>query len=334
MKAGIIGFGLSGRIFNLPLAQSAGIEIVSVAVADASKYSGQSEVTFVSTDELFSDPSIELVIVASPNAFHSAHAAAALRAGKHVVIEKPLALNSVEVESIAAAAREGTGVASVFHSRRWDGDFLTLKEVVDQGSTGNWKIFESSWSMNKPQAQQRWKDQDTLGGGLLTDFMPHLIDQALCLFGIPDTAALDRSTQRAGSLGADYLAVTLRYGEKRARLMVDCFSPAPRQRFRLAGDRGEYLSTGIDNQEDHLRRGIAPTSDDFGAADATRASELVEFDGRHQPISLKRGDYVSFYRNLRIAIETGGQPPVSLHEAGRVIEIIDALNRNQVWVSG
>jgi scyllo-inositol 2-dehydrogenase (NADP+) len=335
MKAGIIGFGLSGRIFHLPLARAAGIDVMSIAVSDASKYCDlHPGLEFTSADRLIADPALDLIIVASPNALHCEHACAALQAGKNVVIEKPVALNSVEVKSILKAAERGRGLVSAFHSRRWDGDFLTLKHVVEQEMVGEWKIFESAWLMNKPVAQHRWKDQDSFGGGLLTDFMPHLLDQALHLFGLPDEATLERSTQRAGSLGADYLSVTLRYQEKRARLTVDCFSSTPRQRFRLAGDVGEYIETGIDNQEDCLRRNIDVLVEEFGGVDHTRISEFTDYAGQRRPVSMKRGSYTAFYRELRIAIETGGKPPVSLHEAGRVVDIIDALSRNQVWARG
>ncbi|MGV2129538.1 Gfo/Idh/MocA family oxidoreductase [Agrobacterium vitis] len=335
MKAGIIGFGLSGRIFHLPLARAAGIDVISIAVSDSSKYcDAHPALEFTSADRLIANPAIDLIIVASPNTLHCEHACAALQGGKHVVIEKPIALNNAEVKAVIKAAEGGRGIASVFHSRRWDGDFLSLRHVVEQQMVGNWKVFESAWLMNKPVAQQRWKDQDSQGGGLLIDFMPHLLDQALHLFGLPDEATLDRSTQRAGSLGADFLSVTLRYQEKRARLMVDCFSPSPRQRFRLAGDGGEYTVTGIDNQEDHLRRDIDVFDEDFGAVDDMRISEFADYAGQRSAIAMKRGNYASFYRDLRIAIESGGKPPVSLHEAGRVVDIIDALNRNQVWARG
>ncbi|MCF1494369.1 hypothetical protein GOZ83_12435 [Agrobacterium vitis] len=331
MKAGIIGFGLSGRVFHMPLLHAAGIEVTSVAVRDPSKYSDNGEINFVTVQQLIEDPAIDLVVVASPNSQHCEHACEALGAGKHVVIEKPLALNPRDADTILAAADQAPGTACVFHSRRWDGDFLTLCDVLRDGLVGEWKVFESAWSMNKPVAQQRWKDQDALGGGLLADFMPHLLDQAICLFGLPDLAHLDRSTQRSGSLGADFLTIALHYGERRARLSVDCFAPLPRQRFRLAGTHGEYVVTGIDNQEEQLRQGIDATDAIFGEGDPRRVSEFTDYSGNRRHVQLARGQYSSFYRDLRIAVENGTPAAVSLHDAGRVIAIIDALNRNQVW---
>ena len=333
MRAGIIGFGLSGRTFHLPLLRAAGIEAASVAVRDPSGRAAEEGLRFVSVDDLCADPAIDVVVVASPNPDHPAHAVKALRAGKHAVVEKPLSLTPAGAREVARAAREAGRIASVFHNRRWDGDFLTL-ERVRRERFGEWAVFESCWRMGKPAAQQRWKDHDGMGGGLLADFMPHLGDQALRLFGEPDRAVLDSAVQRRGSPGADYAAITMMYGERRARLSADCFSATAAPRFRLAGPPGEYVCDGADNQESQLRRGVDPASPCFGAPDGGRTSRFAGFGGGGGPVPLERGGYATFYRDLRLAIEAGGPAPVPAHEAARVVEIIDALRRNAAWTAG
>ena len=331
MRAGIIGFGLSGRVIHLPLLRRAGFEVSTVAVTDPLKYTEHSDINFVTVEDLCADPTLDLIVVASPNALHEAHGMLALESGKHVVFEKPLASTLKSANRISSAAQKARGRASVFHSRRWDGDFLTLQDCQRRGAIGDWQIFESRWSMNKPVAQQRWKDQDALGGGLLVDFMPHLVDQTLTLFGLPQSASLDRATQRSGALGADCLAITMAYGDRRARLFVDCFGTLPGQRFRLAGTGGEYVCTGIDNQDAELRLAAEGKAAKF--VGPSRTSTLATFHGQTMQVDLLEGDYAHFYRNFKIAIETGTDLPVSTQEAERVVEIIDTLNRNGVWMA-
>lgn len=185
--------------------------------------------------------------------------------------------------------------------------------------------------MNKPAAQHRWKDSDGLGGGLLVDFMPHLVDQALCLFGVPDRAYADIATQRIDAIGADYATVTLVYGQKRVLLSTDCFSANPRWRFRLAGIAAEYVCTGSDGQEAQLRAGVSPSAPEFGAQSAGRISRLVPMSGDATAIDLDPGNYRGFYEQLKLAIMEGLPVPVPIPEAEKVVAIVDALRRERSW---
>jgi len=334
LRAAIIGFGLSGRTFHMPLLRASGFEVAAVGVREAEGRAPADGVPFVSVDRVFSDPTVDLVVVTSPNALHTEHGLQAIAAGKHVVIEKPLAAAPAGAEALQRAAAASGRVVSVFHSRRWDGDFLTLRRLVETGAVGDWTLFESRWRMNKPVAQRRWKDRDDQGGGLLNDFMPHLIDQALHLFGLPDRADLDQSVQREGGAGADYVAVTLAYGHRRAVLQADCFGFQPSPRFRLAGPSGDYACEGIDPQEGQLRAGMAPDAPDFGVSAATRPSAIAAPSGEARPVPVEPGRYAAFYDGLRLAIETGAPPPVPVADAARVVDLIAALQGKGRWTPG
>jgi len=333
LQAGLIGFGLSGRTFHKPLLEAAGIPVVACAVRNLAHQGPVDDLRFCSIEDLLSDDTVNLVVVASPNPLHEEHALQAIQAGKHVVIEKPLATTKAGAERIVRAARQAHGQRiTVFQSRRLDGDFLTLASVLKDTFAGEWSILESRWGMAKPMAQGRWKDQEALGGGLLMDFFPHLLDQALVLNGLPDSITLEKAYQRENTAGADYLSATLRYGERRARLSVDCFSPKPGHRFRLAGSPGDWRCFGVDPQEARLHAGLSPLDETFSAPGDDQSERLCLFDGSERSLSLRQGDYLGFYRKLKAAIETEDDVPVSIEDAARVVSIIEALGETGVWL--
>ncbi|MER9947260.1 Gfo/Idh/MocA family oxidoreductase [Mesorhizobium sp. M0047] len=331
IRAAIVGFGLSGKTFHYPLLRAAGFEVSAIVVSDPGRHKAPDGVYFASLDAVCENGDIDLVVVCSPNPMHHDHGLRAIRAGKHVVIEKPLASTVEEASALCQAAGRSQGVATVFHSRRWDGDFLTLRRLLREGAVGDWQILESRWGMNKPVAQKRWKDNDDLGGGLLADFMPHMIDQALCLFGLPDRVDADIATQRVGGIGADYVAVTMRYGSKRVSLATDCFSSNPGWRFRLAGTMAEYICMGTDQQEAQLRAGMSPSAPDFGLSSTELISRLAPMSGEPRAINLDRGNYLGFYNQLKVAIAEGQPVPVDISEAANVVAIIDSLRTTGCW---
>lgn len=331
LRAAIIGYGLSGRVFHRPLLVAAGFELAGIGVREPEHRDPADGVVFRTVEDVVSDPSIDLVVITSPNNLHLEHGLRAIGAGKHVVIEKPLAVRGRDARTLRDAATRSGKVVTVFHSRRWDGDYLTLRGLVEAGAVGDWQILESRWSMNKPVAQRRWKDSDEHGGGLLNDLMPHLVDQALQLFGKPDRAATDRTTQRIGGVGDDYVCITMAYGRKRVVLAADCFGMRPQTRFRLAGTEGEYAVEGMDGQEAQLRAGILPTDPAFGAATANRSSTLTDVAGERRDIPILNGRYGDFYKILARAIQTGEPPPVLVEEAVDVVDLIETLREAGAW---
>ena len=331
MKAVIVGYGLSGKTFHLPLLRAAGIDVRQVAVSRPRDPDPTTNVSFVDFAAACADQSVDIVVITSPNVLHCDHALAAIDAGKHVVIEKPMATTARDAARIVRAAEMSNRLVTVFHNRRWDGDYLTVKRLLENGRVGAWQIFQSHWGMNKPIPQTRWKDNQDSGGGLLLDFMPHLVDQAISLFGLPDVARLERATQRAGGLGPDFLEISLAYGSRRAFLTTDCFTMGPTPRFRLAGTEGEYRSSGTDSQEADLRAGISPNELAYGHDKTPRQSDFYDLTGDAKQIDLEIGDYVQFYRGFLDAAAGKRLAPVALDEAEQVVGIVDALMCNGRW---
>ncbi|MDE2221063.1 MAG: Gfo/Idh/MocA family oxidoreductase, partial [Gammaproteobacteria bacterium] len=184
-KVGLVGFGLAGRVFHAPLIRASGMQVVGVVSRQRDAVSAALPAASVMPDlgALLSQPGLDLVVIATPNDQHEAQALAALAAGKHVVVDKPLALSSAGADLLIRAAAESGVMLSVFHNRRWDSNFRTLKRVLEAGTLGAVQGFEARWNRYRPKLPDRWRESAAHGGGLLFDLGTHLIDQALQLFG-------------------------------------------------------------------------------------------------------------------------------------------------------
>src|SRR5215211_3877489 len=218
---GLIGYGLGGSAFHAPLiAAEPRLRLEAVVTSRAGQVERDHPGTRVagSAEELLADPAVELVVVAAPNAVHYELAAAALRAGRHVVVDKPFTLSAADADELIALAEATDRRLSVFHNRRWDGDFLTVRRCLDTGLLGNVSSFTSRYDRFRPVPKGSWKEQDVPGSGILYDLGPHLIDQALQLFGRPGTVWADVGIQRPGVGAVDYLHLVLGYGRLRVLL--------------------------------------------------------------------------------------------------------------------
>lgn len=134
---------------------------------------------------LFNDPNIDLIVIPTPNDTHFPLAKAALEAGKHVIVDKPFTVTLSQARELDALAKSFGRVLSVFHNRRWDSDFLTVKALLNEGTLGEILFFESHFDRFRPQVRNRWREQAGPGSGIWYDLAPHLLDQAVNLFGLP-----------------------------------------------------------------------------------------------------------------------------------------------------
>ena len=209
IRVGLVGYGLAGSVFHAPLIRACErMELVAVQTTREVPNGVRS------LEELIERS--DLVVVASPNTTHFPIAKQALEAGRHVVIDKPIAVTVDEADELIRIARDNRRVLSVFHNRRWDSDFRTVGEVLPR--LGDVMLFEASWDRFRPELKQGWREVPRPGGGLFNDLGPHLIDQALQLFGMPDAVAGDIFPQRVEAAVDDYFDVTLHYGPRRVCL--------------------------------------------------------------------------------------------------------------------
>lgn len=325
VRVGLIGYGYAGKTFHAPLINAAnGLTLAGVASRDAAKVRADLPDVTVYPDAkaLIGTPDIDLVVIATPNDTHTHLALAALEAGKHVVIDKPFALNVDEARQVVAAAERHGRFLSVFHNRRWDSDFLTIRRALADGLIGDVLHFESHFDRFRPQVRDRWRERDGPGGGLWFDLGPHLVDQALCLFGLPDHVQASMARQRPGVPADDWAHVILSYGECRVILHAGMLVAGGSQRFVAHGTRGSLAKQLGDRQESQLLTGLAPGVSGWGHD----PDDLMLYDGfgAVQSIAASPGDQRVYYDAVANAISKDCSNPVTPVEALAVMSVIAA----------
>jgi scyllo-inositol 2-dehydrogenase (NADP+) len=328
LRVGLIGYGLGGAKFHAPLIRAVDRLVLS-AVATARARGGPAGVAhYADAEALIAAPDIDLVVIATPNVTHFPFASAALLAGKHVVVDKPFTVTVAEADDLIALAAACGRVLSVFHNRRWDGDFLTVRKIVEARLLGEIMLFEAHWDRFRPGIKQGWREVAGQGGGLLNDLGPHLIDQALQLFGAPQTILADIAVQRPGATVDDYFDIVLRHGAMRAVLGASTLAAAPRARFAIHGTKGSFVKHGLDPQEAQLGSGVHPGDEGFGRDTEPFFGTLVDETGRSERIATEGGRYADFYERLADAILSGTAPPVDPANARDGVELIALARRS------
>lgn len=327
LRTGLIGYGLGGMAFHAPLIDAVTeLDLAAIATsrtdAVAERYP---HVAVTDAAALIADPTIQLVAISTPNDSHFPLARAALEAGKHVVIDKPLANSVAEAEELAALACAKGLMLSAFHNRRWDGDFLTVRALLDSGRLGEVMLAELRWDRFRPEVTNAWKDAPEVGSGILADLGPHLIDQALVLFGMPDALQADLEMQRAGARTDDYFEATLFYGKRRVVLSAGRLVARARPRFSLHGTAGSFVKFGLDPQEAAMKAGGKPGDH---CEDPALYGVLMRGDGTAETVSTQAGDYRAYYSAVGSAIANGAGTPVSVEDAITGLRLIDVMRRS------
>lgn len=327
IKTGLVGYGFAGSTFHAPVLTT--IDLFELAAVASSKpelvHKDWPQATVYATPALlFADPAIELVVIAAPNDVHFSLAHAALLAGKHVVVDKPFTITSSEAQTLIDCASERKLVLSVYQNRRWDGDFLTLKALLAAGTLGAIASFESHFDRFRPEIKQRWRESSDIGGGLLYDLGPHMLDQAVQLFGKPERLYADIALQRDGAQAVDYMHLVLYYGALRVVLQAGCLVKAPTARFAVHGDQGSFVKFGLDPQEDALKAGGRPGQAGWGVDQAHAALYLgTAPDGELEAVTLQAGRYQDFYQGMADAIRSGAPAPVAAEDALLTMRLIE-----------
>ena len=319
VRVGLIGYGLGGRVFHAPLiATTPRLSLDCIVTANPERRAEAAHdhpaARILSTsDELFeARESLDLVVIATPNRSHTALAERALEARFHVVVDKPFTPTLEEAERLIRQASAAGVVLTVFHNRRWDGDFLTVAGLVADGTLGAVARFESRYERWRPTPRQTWREHGDArdAGGLLFDLGSHLIDQALALFGpaVDVYAELDR--RRPGVLVDDDAFVALSHASGvRSHLWTSNVAAHAGPRFRVLGSRAAYVKAGLDLQEARLRAGERP-GPGWGV-EPRDAWGALWVDGDCRPIETVAGAYPHFYEAVAAALLDGSPPPVS-----------------------
>jgi len=320
----IIGNGMATRVFHVPyIAAVPELELRAVVSRSADAPPPAPGVPLVrDVAEVLDDPAIQLIVIATPSATHGSLARQALEAGKHVVVEKPFAMDLTEARALVDLAQARGRFITAFHNRRWDSDFLTMRAAIETGLIGQVVQFESHFDRFRPLVRQRWREDGGAGSGVWYDLGPHLVDQALALFGAPQAVSADLAALRPGAKGDDWAHVVLHYAGKRVILHASLCVAGGSPRMIAHGLGGSLVKRGADPQEAQSVAGLRPDATEWGHD--PDPLQHWDADGALHTIPAQRGYQPSFYALLAEAIAQGSLPPVRGEEILAVQAVLDA----------
>ncbi|MFI7447941.1 Gfo/Idh/MocA family oxidoreductase [Nonomuraea sp. NPDC049714] len=329
IRVGLVGYGTAGAVFHAPLIEAAdGLRLTAVVTRDPERQAKvRARYGAAGVDEVARLWGLcDLVVVASPNRTHVAVATEALAHGKAVVVDKPFARTVEEARGVVELARERGLMLSVFHNRRWDGDFLTVRRLLDEGALGRVLRLESRFERWRPAPKGGWREAGGAEevGGLLYDLGSHLVDQAVRLLGPAREVYCESDVRREGVAADDDTFIALKHdGGTRSHLWVSAMAARLGPRFRVLGSAGAYVKDGLDVQEERLRAGASPLAAGFGDEGEERWG-IAGTDADSRRVPTESGAYLDFYRGVATALRTGAPPPVSADSALETLAVIEA----------
>lgn len=342
IRTAVIGFGLSGRIFHAPfIAADPAFELRAVVTTDGARRAAvreeypDAELLDSAQDVFARADAFDLVVIGTPGDSHEALASGALDAGLHVLLDKPFVLTAAAGRALIAKARDaGRGEGrclTVFQNRRWDGDFRTVRSLVEAGEFGQVTRFESRFEKFEPTPGESWRysGRPVDGAGVLFDLGSHVIDQALQLFGpvdldsAPDSMHVEIDRRRPGTSADDDVFLALHHTSGvRSHLWMSAVRPNPGPRFQVVGSAAGYTSWGLDGQEQALKDGLRPGDAGFGVT-PPESWGTVSGEAAPRTVETLDGDYAAFYRQLAAAIRGEGPVPVDPAGSVAVLEVIE-----------
>jgi predicted dehydrogenase len=331
IKTALLSYGMSGKVFHAPFLElHPGFELLGSW--ERSKKLIQEDypavISYPSLEAILEDKTIDLVVVNTPVGTHFEYAKKVLLAGKHALVEKAFTTTVAEARELAALAKEKGLKLSVFQNRRWDSDFKTVKKIVDANFLG--EIVEAEFHFdryNPVLSPKQHKETANSGAGILKDLGPHLIDQALYLFGLPKSVFADIRITRSHSLVDDYLDILLYYPDFRVRLKAGFFVREPNPSFVVHGKKGSFLKSRGDVQEDDLKLGKKPNSADWGTEQEGNEGILhTEIEGKiiKEKVPTLKGNYTDFFESVYQSIANDKPEPVNAQDGVYVMQIIEA----------
>ncbi|MFC3801989.1 oxidoreductase [Cohnella sp. GCM10012308] len=332
---GLIGYGYAGRTFHAPVVASVpGLALRAVVERTGERSRERYPWIRVAKEaaDLYDDPTIDLIVIATPSTDHVRFAREALSAGKHVV-EKPITPTASEADALIALAKAQDRMLSVFHNRRWDGDFLTIRSLLGQGLLGRPIACELRWDGYDPVfVPGNWREGGGPGTGVFYDLGVHLLDQALCLFGMPEAIRGEVRALREGAAAPDSFEVELSYPDGlRVLLGSSRYAREPRPRYAMYGTAGSYVKYGTDPQEAALIGGASPGASDWGREPSAHWGRLNAHVGSLRVEGLVEtlpGAYQDYYRNIYEHLTTGADLAVKAEQACDAIRLIELALRS------
>lgn len=334
VKTGLLAYGMSGRIFHAPFINAhTGFELTAVVERRekkaAERYPGI--ISYNKSEELLDDPQIELIIVNTPNNTHFALAKQALQAGKHVLVEKPIAATVAEVKELYDLSRQVNKHLMVYQNRRWDSDFLAVREVIESGKLGELIEVHLRFDRYKTAlSPKQFKETKSMApNGLAYDLGPHLVDQAISLFGRPLKFTKTTATYREGSEVDDYFHFHLSYPHNLNVYLTSCLLIAqPLPSFVVHGSLGSYIKDRVDVQEMQLDKSVLPTDPVYGVEPEGSEGKLVTigFNGQKNTeiIQSYKGQYIQLFEAVYQSVRNNALYPITEEHIAWQIELLQA----------
>jgi predicted dehydrogenase len=311
LNVGLVGFGLAGQAFHAPVIRAVdGLRLTTIVRRSGEPDPRYPDVEFVSSVDELLTRAIDLVVIATPNPTHHPIATQCLQAGRHVVVDKPFTTTTLEAESLVQLAQTQRRVVTVYQNRRFTGDFVTVQRVLAEGALGRVVSFESHFDRFRAELKPNaWRERPAPGAGVWFDLGPHLLDQAILLFGTPDAIGADIRIERDGAAVDDAFDVTLHYPTMRALLRATMLARAPGPTFAVHGTQGSFIKHGNDPQETALRAGRTPDEPDWGTEPPELHGTLTTATGM-RTIATIPSSFTRYYENLRDAMR--GTAPLAV----------------------
>lgn len=330
---GILAYGMSGRVFHAPFVATNPAFKFKAVVERHEKKAAQrypDVISYNSIDELINDDEIELVIVNTPNYMHFDNAKQALLAGKHVLIEKPAATTSAEVKELFELGRKVDRHVMIYHNRRWDSGFVSVREVIESGKLG--ELIEVQFRMDRYKAAigpKQFKEKKSMpANGIVYDLASHLVDNVISLFGKPLSFDKVTATHREGSEVADYVSFRMSYpNQLNVYLSASLLSLEPLAGFVVIGTLGTYIKNRSDVQEDQLVAGMLPTEPGYGIEPEGSEGKLVTIGVDNEKIvewvPSHKGDYTLLFNDVYHTIRNNALFPVTEEQVAWQLELLE-----------
>jgi predicted dehydrogenase len=343
IDVGLVGFGFAGRVFHAPIISAVpGLRLRAIVQRSGMQTTGDDAASRYpqalvvrSVDELLQMSEIRVVVIATPNASHYPLARQCLLAGKDVVVDKPFTTSYAEAAELVELSRQRGRLITVYQNLRCNGDFRTIRQLVESGRLGRVVLYEAHFDRYRLQRRAgAWRENAGPGSGVFFDLGVHLIDQAMLLFRTPTAITADIRMERDEAVVDDAFDVVLHYDRMRALLRASMMAMAPDLRFVVRGERGAFVKYGIDPQEESLKAGAVPQDDDWGRESPEKWGTLYGAEGSER-VATVPGDYRLFYANLRDAI-LGKSPmevtPEQMLRVMRAVELAQESSRKRCTV--
>ncbi|MDX2285253.1 MAG: Gfo/Idh/MocA family oxidoreductase [Bacteroidia bacterium] len=333
IRTALLAYGMSGEVFHAPILHvHPGFELRSILRRSRPEPLARYPAVQVTDDAeaIFSDPDIELIVVNTPEYTHHELARRALLAGKHVVVEKAFTVTENEAQDLIALAEAQGRMLTVYQSRRWDGDFMTIRQLLASGVLGRVVRYEARYDRWRPEPAPGWKEEGRPGTGILYNLGSHLIDQAIALFGYPESVMADVRIQRSGGRSPDCFDLWMQYPAVQVRLSANYLTRLQAPRFRILGDQGAFVKYGTDPQEAALKAGRYPGEPGWGLEPEPDWGELAT-GPEHAParkVPTLPGNYAGFYDGVYASVRMGAPPPVPVLDSLMKVRVIEAAMRS------